>query len=124
MSCCRARAGAGPRGRRTRSSAPHSARVFRKGQAGCSRCVSFGFPTSGEVKAAFLDLVVLPPPATGPLVFALRGRARAWRAADRRVAGFVQAVVRNVVGADVIPHLRLRPRTHERALTNSAGARM
>src|SRR5689334_15088024 len=62
-----------------------------------------------QVQAAFLGFRVFPPPAAGADVFARLDRAGAGLAADRRVAALVQAVVGHVVGADVLPHILLRP---------------
>src|SRR5947208_4256167 len=58
---------------------------------------------------ALLRRVRLPPPAAGTVVLALADRARARRAADRRVALRVQAVHGNIVLAEIGPHLALRP---------------
>src|SRR5207302_2534722 len=59
------------------------------------------------VDPALFDFVLLPPPTAGPIVLARRGGPGAGRAADRRVAGFVKRVIRDVVRADVVPHSRL-----------------
>src|SRR5438874_2418891 len=59
--------------------------------------------------SALLRRIRLPPPAAGAIGLARLDRARARRAADRRVALVVQRVIRHVVLAHVVPHLVLRP---------------
>src|SRR5438309_11124616 len=73
-----------------------------------------------RVQAAFLDLLSLPPPAPGALVLAGLRRARAGRAADRRVAPVVERVARHLVLVDVLPDLRARPGGERRDLGDAA----
>src|SRR5258708_20857268 len=68
------------------------------------------------MEAAFLHLVLLPPPAASPLVLAGCRGARAGCAADRGVPGVVKRVVGQVVLADVVPDLVLRPGSKRRDL--------
>src|SRR5439155_8273898 len=58
---------------------------------------------------ALLRAVLLPPPAPGPRVGARRDRPRARRAADALIALVIERVVRQIVGADVVPDLLVRP---------------
>src|SRR5205823_12926809 len=59
--------------------------------------------------SALLRRIRLTPPEAGAIGLARLDRARARRAADRRVALVVQRVIRHVVLAHVVPHLVLRP---------------
>src|SRR5271154_1534032 len=59
--------------------------------------------------AAFFGRARLPPPSARASVLALGYGARAWRASYRLVALVVELVVGHVVGADVVPHLVIRP---------------
>src|SRR3954451_18351248 len=73
------------------------------------------------VHAALLGRIRLPPPAAGAVVLALADRARARRAADRRVTLRVQPVNRHVVLAEIRPDFALRPlgeriQLHDRAV--------
>src|SRR6476646_15356 len=73
------------------------------------------------VDAALLRRVRLPPPATCAQVLAGLRRPRARRAADRREALRIQRVDRQLVVADVVPDLVLRPlgeriQLHDRAV--------
>src|SRR5262245_25137309 len=73
------------------------------------------------VDPALLRRVRLPPPAAGPTGLAGPDRARARRAADRRVALLVERVRRHLALADVLPDLLLRPlrervELHDRAV--------
>src|SRR4051794_10259019 len=61
------------------------------------------------VDAALLGRPTLPPPAPGARLLPRRDRARAGRAADRRVATLVERVRGNVVLAHVLPDLVLGP---------------
>src|SRR5438132_14236437 len=61
------------------------------------------------MQTALFHLVVLPPPAACPFVLAWRGRASARSAADRGVSTVVERVVRELVVADVVPDVCLRP---------------
>src|SRR5438477_12978791 len=75
----------------------------------------------GAVDAALLGRVRLPPPASRAQVFAGLRRARARRAADRRIALVVEAVVGQVALAHVVPDLVLGPlgegvELHDRAV--------
>src|SRR5947209_20471179 len=73
------------------------------------------------VDAALLRCVRLPPPAARAVGLAGANRARARRAADRRIALVVERVVRHVVLAHVVPDLVFRPfgegvELHDRAV--------
>src|ERR1043166_3955287 len=75
----------------------------------------------GAVDAALLRCVRLPPPTPGAQVLSRGGRARARSAADRRVALVVEAVVRQIALAHVVPDLVLGPlgeriELHDRAV--------
>src|SRR5439155_27004911 len=61
------------------------------------------------VHTALLRRIRLPPPAAGAVVLVRADRARAWGAADRRVALRVQPVHRHIVLAEVGPDVALRP---------------
>src|SRR5947209_7975086 len=61
------------------------------------------------VNSALLRRVRLPPPASRAARLARCDRARAGRAADRRVAAVVERVIRDVALAHVVPHLVLGP---------------
>src|SRR5258708_332741 len=75
------------------------------------RCTSAALRRGGpaRVKAAFLVLGRLAPPAAGADVLARSDGARAGSAADRRIAAGVQRVDRQGVLARVLPHLGLGP---------------
>src|SRR5262245_3306828 len=62
------------------------------------------------VNAALTVFRLFPPPATGALVLAFANRARARRAAHRRIALGVQRVHRHGVLAHIVPHVVLGPR--------------
>src|SRR5438128_2685962 len=63
----------------------------------------------GAMDAALLGRIRLPPPAPVARPLARRDRARARRAADRRVAALVERVGRHLVLARVLPDLVLGP---------------
>src|SRR5262249_29788836 len=63
----------------------------------------------GAVDPALLGRVRLPPPAPGARRLARPDRARARRAADRRVALRVERVQRDLALAHVVPDLLLAP---------------
>src|SRR5687768_10412766 len=67
-------------------------------------------PDRDLVQPAFLArAVALPPPAARARILAGTHRARARLAADRAIAAVVQRVVRDLVGAKVLPHVGLAP---------------
>src|SRR3984893_19119932 len=61
------------------------------------------------MQAAFAGLRLLPPPAPGPAALAGLNGARARRTPDARKLAIVQAIVRQLARADVLPHLCLGP---------------
>src|SRR6185437_3327306 len=69
---------------------------------------------------ALLRRAGLPPPSPGTRVVALGHGARARRASDRSVALVVEHVVRNVVGAEIVPHLGFGPVGQRRELHDPA----
>src|SRR6266446_5430812 len=68
---------------------------------------------------ALLRCAGLPPPSPRARFMAFGHRPRAWRASDRFVALVVERVVRNFVGAKVVPHLALGPIGQRRELHDS-----
>src|SRR5471030_1006626 len=81
----------------------------------CGACASSGHGFNAyqfavdHVQAALFRVRVLPPPAAGAHVFARFDGARAGRAAYRWVALVVQGIIGDVVVADVVPDVLLRP---------------
>src|ERR1700730_8050664 len=61
------------------------------------------------VQAALLDLLLLPPPATGTGALPRAHRPGAGRAADRPVATVIELVICETAGPDVVPDLLFRP---------------
>src|SRR5437899_2061611 len=62
----------------------------------------------------------LPPPSAGARVLSFADRARARCASDGLVALVIERVVRDIVGADVIPDLVLGPIGQRRDLNDPA----
>src|SRR4029077_1832509 len=72
------------------------------------------------VHPAFLGRAALPPPAARARIGTRPQRARARCASDRLETLVVERVVRNLVGADVVPDLFFGPVGHRRELYDSA----
>src|SRR5579875_219007 len=76
------------------------------------QCGKFVFETTSLNRAmhsAFLRRASFPPPTPGPRVSVAGYSASTWAASDRFVALVVQFIVRDIVGADIIPYLGFGP---------------
>src|SRR5579862_1977523 len=70
---------------------------------------ALGLAIGGEVNAAFLLRIELPPPPAGALPLTCRDGARARRAPNAGVACRVQRMHGDVMLADICVHLFARP---------------
>src|SRR5439155_5465739 len=64
---------------------------------------------AADVKAAFFGIRIFPPPAASAEILARLHRPRARGAADARITLVMEPIVRNLVLANIVPHLVVAP---------------
>src|SRR5205085_12485397 len=108
-------------GRAAASPAARSALAWSSGRAPCSCRLAPHQPAIVvDMEAALARLVLLPPPAPGPLILALQNRARAGLAADRGETPLVQRIHRDLLHLAKIEDLLAGPVEERRDLDEVA----